>query len=451
MQGHETRTVQEIQEEMAIQPEEKRHQESTQRKRNNGTAAEPRRILHAAFIALIILLPFAIAPAAATDPSVIITDYEITPAVLMPGDVGTITLTIKNTAESASEKENTGITAGGTFASTKSTDINVFIENVHLEENGIEVLTEDFDRLGELGPGQSVPVTFVVKAPAKSGIYFPEAWIDVKDGRSTRYPLTVNVNTDISTQKKPALFVIQDLPDRVAPGEDCTVGIRVENTGRTRATDLAMAVNSTTKSLVLTTTGRYYRDNLDPGEGTNLTLHFATDKNTPVGIDPVTFTLTYKNPDGTTERQVETIGIPVKGRADIAVSSITTDPVRPVPGSAFTLIIRVENTGTDQATSVRANLDSPFAGTTTAFIGSIDKDSDAPAIFYLQATKDGTVPINLTITYRDDFGSHTISEPATVMTGPVSGIPAALAILSVCIIAGAAYWYFRIRPGKEHE
>jgi hypothetical protein len=182
-----------------------------------------------------------------------------------------------------------------------------------------------------------------------------------------------------------------------------------------------------------------------------MTLVLATDKNTPLGIDPVTLAITYRNPDGTIERQTETLGIPVKGRADIAVKSFSTDPVRPVPGNAFTLIVRVENTGTDQATSVRAMLDSPFAGTTTSFIGSIDKDSDAPAIFYLQATKDGTVPVNLTISYTDDFGPHAIAEQATVTTSPSSGmVPIAIAILAAGIIAGAAYWYFRIRPGKRH-
>jgi len=392
-----------------------------------------------------------ITPAAATDPTVIITDYTVTPAVLMPGDMGTVTLTIKNTAQSASEKENTGIVSGGTFASTKSTDINVFIENVHLEENGIGVLTEDVERLGELGPGQSIPVMFVIRAPEKSGIYFPEVWIDVKDGRSTRYPLTVNVNTDISTQKKPSLSIAQDLPDRVAPGETCTAVITVRNTGLARASDISMGVNSSTKSLVLTTTGRYYIEHLDPGEQSSMTLHLATDKNTPLGIDLVNLLITYRNPDGTTGQQTETVGIPVKGRADIAVSSVTTDPVRPVPGNAFTLILRIENTGTDRATSVRASLDSPFAGTRDAFIGSIDKDSDAPAIFYLQATSDGAVPANLTISYNDDFGSHTISERTTIVTSPASSImTTALAFLLICIVAGAAYWYLRIRPGKGH-
>ena len=177
---------------------------------------------------LVILLPVITAVVTAADPTVIVTGYTVTPAVLMPGDTGTITLTIKNTAQSASEKENTGIVLGSTFASTKSTDINVFIENVHLDENGIEVLNEDFDRVGELGPGQSVPVTFVIRAPAKSGIYFPEAWIDVKDGRSTRYPVLVNVNTDIATQKKPSLAIAKTLPAQAAPGDD----IAAETHGR---------------------------------------------------------------------------------------------------------------------------------------------------------------------------------------------------------------------------
>jgi hypothetical protein len=428
-----------------------------QRMRNRKIARNGMRIFSLAFT-LLAMIALLVGPSGATDtegattnPTVIITDYQVTPAVLLPGDKGTITLTIKNTAQSASIKENTGITSGGTFANTKSTDINVYIERIHLEGNGITILTGSFDRLGELGPGQSMPVTFVIQAPDQDGIYFPETWIDVKDGRSTRYPVMVNVNTDISTQKKPALVVTQKLPDRVAPGEDCIAEIGITNAGLTRASDISMSINSTTKSLVLTTSGRYYQEHLDPGEGTNLTLHLATDKNTPLGIDPVTLTITYRNPDGTPERQTETIGIPVKGKATIAVKSFSTDPVRPVPGNTFTLIIRLENTGTDQATSVQAALDSPFPGTKTAFIGSIDKNSDAPAIFYLQATKDGTVPANLTISYTDDFGSHTISEQAAVTTTPSSAIMTlAIAIVIICLITGGAYWYLRIRPGKRN-
>jgi hypothetical protein len=397
-----------------------------------------------------IMLCLIIAAVSAADPTVIVTDYTVTPAVLMPGDTGTITITIKNTAQAATEKENTGIVQGGVFASTKNTDINVFIENVHLDPDGITVLNEDFDRVGELGPGQSVPVTFVIRAPPESGIYFPEAWIDVKDGRSTRFPILVNVNTDIATQKKPSLAISKTLPARVAPGDDIAAELTVENTGLTRASDIAIVVNSTVKSIALTTTGRYYIASLDPGEKSTISLRFASDRNTPVGINPVTLSVSYNNMDGTTERQTETLGIPFKGRAEIAISSVTTDPVRPVPGNPFTLVVRVENTGTDRATSVRATLDSGFAGTKDAFIGSIDKDSDAPAIFYLQATKDGTVPAAISITYYDEYGTHTVNETTAIMTSPASPLPLIIAILILCAGAGAAYWYYRIRPGNGH-
>jgi len=417
-------------------------------RRNTRNAAGYRPFL---LVMLMILLPVITTVVTAADPTVIVTGYTVTPAVLMPGDTGTITLTIKNTAQSASEKENTGIVLGSTFASTKSTDINVFIENVHLDENGIEVLNEDFDRVGELGPGQSVPVTFVIKAPARSGIYFPEAWIDVKDGRSTRYPVLVNVNTDIATQKKPSLAISKTLPAQAAPGDDIAAELTVENTGLTRAGDIAIVVNSTVKSIALTTTGRYYIASLDPGENSTIRLRFASDRNTPVGINPVTLAISYNNMDGTTERQTETLGIPFKGKAAIAISSVTTDPVRPVPGNPFTLVVRVENTGTDRATSVRATLDSGFAGTKDAFIGSIDKDSDAPAIFYLQATKDGTVPAAISITYHDEYGPHTVNETTAVMTSTASPLPLVAAlILILCAGAGAAYWYYRIRPGNGH-
>ncbi len=86
-----------------------------------------------------------------------------------------------------------------------------------------------------------------------------------------------------------------------------------------------------------------------------------------------------------------------------------------------------------------------------AFIGSIDKDSDAPAVFYLQATKDGSVPVAVTISYNDEYGSHTVNETTTVMTSAMSAFPLVIVLIVLCAAgAGAVYWYYRIRPGKEH-
>jgi hypothetical protein len=74
---------------------------------------------------LIFFLLLSITPALASEPSVIIADYKVTPSVLLPGEQGIVSVTVKNTAEMAtlSQSYTTGI-AGSNSATTKSVDIN---------------------------------------------------------------------------------------------------------------------------------------------------------------------------------------------------------------------------------------------------------------------------------------------------------------------------------------
>jgi hypothetical protein len=146
-------------------------------------------------LACLLILFLAIVPVQAENPTVIVADYTISPSVLQPGDVGTITAVIKNTAGSATISEKSGIQSGGEFASSKSTDIGVNIESVQLDSRDVEVISGNYKRVGAIGPGQSIPITFLIRAPAQDGIYFPEVWIDVTGGQSVRQPIPVNVNT----------------------------------------------------------------------------------------------------------------------------------------------------------------------------------------------------------------------------------------------------------------
>ncbi len=136
----------------------------------------------------VFIVSLAMAASAAGEPTVTITDYKVTPSVLMPDSLGTITIMVKNTATSATIKENTGLYLQDA-TTTKVTDINVNIENVKLEGNGIIVQSKDFQHVGEIGPGRSIQLTFSIRAPSASGMYFPEVWIDTTGGRSTRYPV----------------------------------------------------------------------------------------------------------------------------------------------------------------------------------------------------------------------------------------------------------------------
>lgn len=393
---------------------------------------------------------------AASSPTVMVSDYNVTPAVLMPGDMGTIQFTIRTTDPDAKIEDTSAVTSGSS-GKTRTTGISVFIHNIHVEGNGVTILSDDFDRVGDLGPGQGIPITVLFKAPATEGMYFPEIWIDTGtgfdvDGSSTRYPIPVNVNTRIAVLKKPDILIEKTLPENVVPGEDFSAALTIRNDGSGRADDLYVTVNASLASLSLVSPSEYHIDHLAPGENSTYLLDFTSDKDSALGIRPVPVTVRYANSDGSGAVIRDELGIPVKGNATLAVKSLTTDPVRPGPGDAVTLVLRIENTGTDRATSVKADLDTALAGTTEAFIGSIDKDSDAPAIFYLRAPAyGGDMPVTINVSWSDDYGSHAFSETTNLV---VSGSSApwiwVIVLVLAGIVAGGAYWYLRRYKKGDH-
>jgi len=393
-------------------------------------------------LACLLVLFLAIAPVQAENPTVIVANYTISPSVLQPGDIGTITAVIKNTAEIANIRENIQSAGSETI---KSTDINVNIESVQLESKDVEVVSGNFKQVGEIGPGQSIPITFLIRAPAQDGIYFPEIWIDVTGGESVRQPIPVNVNTQISILKKPAITVSKTIPDSVNPGDDFPVRVILENNGLSGADEIVISVNTSTSTIVPKTPNNYHFDRLSKGEMVILDMNFATDKNAPLGLNPVTLTIRFANADGSYTTQTETLGVPIKGKGTIGIASLSTDPEQIKKGDPVNLIIRLENTGTDNANSVKASIDLPMSGGKEAYVGKIEPDNDAPAVFSLQAGDPGNYAYNLTVEYQDDYGMHTKTErlTMTVLNGDSSGL--ILLILLIVIGAGAGYWYFVLR------
>jgi hypothetical protein len=395
---------------------------------------------------LILALFLLTIPVSAEGPTVMVADYMITPSVLQPGDVGTITAIIRNTASTSTIRENTGILVGGTFESTKNTDIGVNIESVQLDSTDVEVISGNYKRIGAIGPGQSVHITFLIRAPAKDGIYFPEIWIDVTGGQSVRQPVPVNVNTRIALLKKPALTVLKTVPESVNPGDEIPVRVVLNNDGLSRADEITVIVNATTTSITPKTPGTYHIGELERGENTTLDMVFFSDKNTPLGLNRVLLTLTYANIDGTLNTQTEMLGIHVRGSAKIGIASLSTDPVRIKKGDPVSLVVRLENTGTDNANSVKASISLPMAGSHDAYVGTIEPGTDAPAVFALQATDPGTYTYDLIVQYEDDYGVRTQNETLrmTVLDGDATGLILP-GLLVVILCAGAGYWYFVLK------
>jgi hypothetical protein len=398
----------------------------------------------AAVLLLFALMVIFVPPVLAETPTVTITDYKVTPSVLMPDSIGTITVTIKNTAATASYTERTGPLSSDTAGTTRVTDINVYIENVHLEGNGIEVVSEDFERVGELGPGQSLPITFSIRSPEKSGMYFPQVWVDTSGGRSTRYPVPVNVNTASGIQRQAILILDSGLPGSTNPGDEIPVALTLRNAGQLLADDVTLKISNVSNSVAPKSTDLYHLGAIGPGEQKILTVTLLSDKDAGSGLIRVPVIVSYNALDGTPVAEQTGIDIMMKGKAELGFVTVDTSPARLTEGTPFDLTIRIENTGTGEAKQVSATVDLPVEGKKEAFIGKIKPGNDAPVIFLLEGAASGNHPYTLTIHYTDDMGEHTMTRamnlrvPPTDNTGTVIFI---LVILAILAFVGYRYWY----------
>jgi hypothetical protein len=393
------------------------------------------------FALLVVLIP---AVQAADAPTVAITSYTVSPSVLMPDSIGTITVVLENTAASASVIEKSGKLSADDYTVVKTTDITVNIENVHLEGNGVTVLTKDYDNAGSIGPGQSIPVTFSFKAPSRSGLYYPEVWLDVKGGSSTKYPIPVNVNTALGIQKKAILILDSTLTGSQNPGDEIPITVTVTNSGEMLATDVTLKIENVSATVAPKNTDLYNLGTIPAGESKTANVVLLSDKKTPAGLVKVPITIQYSAIDGAVMTQSTSIDILFLGKAELGFVSVDTSPARLTTDTPFDLTIRIENTGTGEAKQVSATIDLPVEGKKEAFIGKIKPGNDAPALFLLEGIKAGNHPYTLTVVYTDDMGEHTMTRemnlyvPANDMTGMI------IALLVILLILGAAgyrYWY----------
>jgi len=366
----------------------------------------------------------------AQSPALTITNYTIQPEILTPGELGTVTVMIKNTAVNASAD----------------------IEDIYLFAPRFEHDYQRFKHVGVLGGGSSTLITFAFTAPEKEGIYFPEIHIVYHPEGShliretIRYPFPVRVNERTSL-KEVSLEVEKDIPRKISPGDDFTLSLKFTNKGETAAHDVFVEIGEL-QSIYSNDPNNYYIRRLDPGESFEIKLNFKSSEDTPTGMITIPISITYEGLSSEVKTQNETAGIEVIGTAELSISNIKTDPLNIKQGDDFTLFVRIENAGDGDAKSVKASVNLPFEGSRDAFLGKIEVDEDAPAVFRLRASDSGQFNYKLNIEYSDDSGKYAVDEELSLYVEPQNTtnliIPVALAVL-ILFITGIAFIPWRRR------
>jgi hypothetical protein len=386
-------------------------------------------IFLAMMLILLITVPLVAIPSkvqAESKPSVMVIHYQVSPEVLMPREIGTITVTIRN-----------------------SGDVSVDIDKVHLVRRELESLSRTYDNLGMLGPGERTNITFTFKAPYKEGIYFPEIHIDVFNATNVRYPIPVNVNTRVSKVKQPSIEVEKTIPEYINPGDNFIVSLNLINKGQSKADDINLVVNLNNSFISSKSPSNYYIAGLGPGENSEIDLKFTSDKNADICLYSIPILLQYGGASGFLKHQTETIGVQMIGKAKLAIAQKKMNPDINKVGDSFTLTLKIENTGTDDAKGVKAYIDSDyFYGDKTAYLGEISKDDYANAIFTLTAGNiAGSHESELKIVYEDDYGAHELCNDLTLVIYPKQQDYFLIVIVVLLAMASIAigFWKFKKR------
>lgn len=381
----------------------------------------------------------------ASEPTIVISSYEVRPDVIMPGGSALITVQVSNTAKGAAITKVGGDQTTGQSV-TETRDINVYLSDVSLFGNGLQVESGDYRRVGEIGPGQSVPLTFLVQAPHQSGIFFPELHIATEGGRSLKYPIPVNVNDDSLVQKNPALQIIKEIPASVIPGENAEGTLLLHNDGETPASEIMVNISPTSPEISVSSQVVTHISRLGPGEDVSIPLTISTCRKTLEGISLLTCTLQYSTAAGNILHQTEQVPVKISGKPELSIAAVTSDPVRISEGIPFSLIVRIENTGTGDANGARAVIDAPIKGTKEAFVGKIEPDNDGPAVFYLQDAPAGDFQIPISVRMEHEGEEYVMEDIISLTIAPRGNSMLIPSVVILCLVGGGIVIYRRRKP-----
>jgi hypothetical protein len=135
-------------------------------------------------------------------PSVMVYDYELSPETLMPGDMGVLTITLKNMQDKPIKKKIDMTTHYPDIDTETYYTMDAYIKEAYIVENDFKVYNR-YVSAGMIGPDKKISLAFKIKAPLEEGIYMLKFIADVEDtqgksGKGIRYFIPVTVSGTVN-------------------------------------------------------------------------------------------------------------------------------------------------------------------------------------------------------------------------------------------------------------
>ena len=352
-------------------------------------------------------------PTVQANPAVMISQYQLSPEILMPGDTAVLTLQVRNAETVATQTTTSGL--GGETTTTIRT-LGATIDKIWIipaQSGGKQIrATSTYENIGYLAAGASIEVNFklIIDENISEGIYFPIAKIDVSGGIDVQYPLLMNVsNSSVDVLKT-------SVPSKISKGGTTDIIITAINKRENAVNEVIITPHGDDVDFVPSS---YFLGSL--AAKTSQDIVFSI-KPLGLGTQNLTFDVSYKNGDNL---HTNSLHVPITIIQALDVAPIITNfPISITKGGSSRINIEVYNAKTEKITGV---IITPICDATVIpsqyFIGSMDPDDVFSASFdiYADNVDYGTQIIGFTVSFKqgnDYFETPVVSKSFMVVSGP---------------------------------
>ncbi|MEA2075495.1 MAG: hypothetical protein U9O85_07155 [Euryarchaeota archaeon] len=305
--------------------------------------------------------------------SIMIAGYQVSPEVLMRNDVGTVTVTVKN----------------------MESDKSVNIKDARMLSRDIKVLSDSYFNIGRLGPGESLNLTFTIKAICPDGIYYPRILVDGEDAQNIRYSMPVTVDSSSLT------IGVKDIPEDIFKEERARIELAVGNPKQNTVT--AVKIVTEEKEVI---PSEVFVGALSTDESKVASFNFTPQTK---GAHILNFKLEFKNGDNYhyTDLSVPLNVTESKKSAELILTGIEVEPLLGM--SLYKITGDINNAGLKEAKSVVMKVDDaegieamhPYKA---YFVGLLSADDFSSFELDVKVGENVT-QVPLVIEYKDEDGN----------------------------------------------
>ena len=404
----------------------------------------------------LVLIAFAFPVHADTEiePTIVV-DYTMDPTTLMPGDTGTVTITLFNGAKDA-VVHVTETRSGGNLTEMEAFDMNAYVASASLgrdKEEEIAVTSGAYTSVGLIGPSDSVNFVYEIKADedASDGMHFLRfELIGGSNMETFRYRIPVKID---STKLK---LVASSIPSTVVRGVS-TITLDIVNL---RSSNISGVVVTPTGGDLAFNATEFYVGSVPPKGSRSLSINIDTTSST-AGRKDMTFTARYTNGDTVHESDLGA-SIEVIDRSILILTGITTEHTSP----RHTIIGDVNNLGATDLSGVvvaigAADGVTPKQPYPEYFIGELEVD-DFGSFELSVELDDGVDSVPLTIEYRDANRAYIVQHESIDVEnsgataagrrssgGMSAGVIALIVLAGLLVIGVIAYSWKKRKDGTK--